>query len=196
MARPKTFNETFSSFFDSFIDESDRGCVIAIGALLDDMLKELLNTHLTRLSGQADFIEGMLDPHSHGMLSKFCSRVKLAVSLGIVEFKFSPPLKAIGKVRNEFAHKSHLRKLERRHVDILVGNLPGDTRDDVRRRLAGLTAFSHNGREWSVIRIEFILASVPLVLALRAAINTDKRRLRIIAKALEPTLMYLPSRKR
>jgi hypothetical protein len=111
MAKQTTFLTTIKSFIFSFIEESDRGCVIAIGALVDDMLRDLLGTHLIRLSGQTKFVDGLLDPNANGMLAKFSSRVKITTALGLVDYKYNASLKAIGKVRNEFTHKLHLQKM-------------------------------------------------------------------------------------
>jgi DNA-binding MltR family transcriptional regulator len=192
-ARPvlKSRWDVFLAIFSLTTKETDRGCIITFNALLDEALEELIKRHLVRMSGGKKLVDTLLDGKSKGALGPFSVRAKVAVAMGILSPEWLNPLLAFGKVRNDFAHHSNVQGLTQQHVDTIAGNLPEVWKTGVREiiRKAEMIPVP----EWSISRTRFTCVAILLVMQLRKYINTDKRRLRLIAKALEQTFfMSLP----
>jgi DNA-binding MltR family transcriptional regulator len=92
---------SISELTQAFEKETDRGCVLAAAAHLDDQLKELL------LAFMADCEEAreLLDSTGAQPLSAFGARAKMAYALGLISACHYADLRTIAKLRNDFAHK-------------------------------------------------------------------------------------------
>ncbi len=186
--------DTVLSVFKLMIKESDRGCVVAAGGFLDEMLEELLRTHLVRMSREETLVDKLLDAKAKGALGSFGVRIKMAVAMGLVAGKHKSSLEKIGEVRNEFSHNPRLNTLERKHISKIHDSLDDLVKECVTKGMDGVKEAITP--EMSEARVQFVLLSSMLVHILWNAISDDKRRLRIIAQALEPTPTCLPRRGR
>lgn len=79
--------------------ESDRGCVLVGGAMLDEILSSLLRGFFVRDSGAT---ETLLGPN--GALSTFSSRINLCRALGLITEPVFRDLERIRTIRNQAAH--------------------------------------------------------------------------------------------
>jgi len=109
----------------SFVTESDRGCVILLGAHVDEFLKEL---HMTFIKSALPVRPNKLFDDlfgKYGPLSTFAARIQLGYAYGLVREGGYGDLERLRKLRNDAAHS---------HEDF--------TFDDcaVRQRVVGLQA--------------------------------------------------------
>jgi len=69
------------------------------------------------------------EQHLENMNLNYTQRVELAQALGLKP-QYGPPLKALGRIRNDFAHKPHTRR-SKEHLNDLYGNLAEEDREIV-----------------------------------------------------------------
>mgnify|MGYP000253238674 CR=1 FL=1 len=80
-------------------EESDRGCVLAAAAFLDDRLSELLKAGFVNDRAVVERVFG-----GNGVLATFSSKIDLALLLGHISKAAHKDLQIIRRIRNEFAH--------------------------------------------------------------------------------------------
>ncbi len=191
---PAWISKALESAIELTKNDSDRGCVIAFGTLFDELVEVLLCTHLVRMSGQEELVRSLLDGKGKGPLGPFSVRVRVAVAMGLLPPELLKPLLAFGNVRNLFGHKYATRELTQHHIDKLLGA----TQPPKKSALLKLFHLFKGMRgdlpsQWSDERMRFTSMALFMVNDLGREINRDKRRLRLIAKALDHTFfMCLP----
>ncbi len=125
-------------------EESDRGCVLTAHIYLDGKLKDILRSHLMRISGRKKLIESLTDDGPSAALGYLSSRALAAVSMGLIDEGTYRALVRLNKIRNDFGHTPQ-RKLLREHVESLVATLPADAKRTAREAISQLE--SKNFRE-------------------------------------------------
>jgi hypothetical protein len=78
--------------------ESDRGVILIIGAMLDELLAELLKNVLDPA------VSGKLLNGSTAPLGSFSARAKMAFAIGVIDVQDYKDIEVIRKVRNAAAH--------------------------------------------------------------------------------------------
>src|SRR3990172_2102627 len=81
--------------------ETERGAAVVAGALLDDLLLQLLAAFL--VDDEPALRELLVNPYAP--LSTFSSRIAAAYTLGLISREERGDLKLIKDIRNEFAHR-------------------------------------------------------------------------------------------
>lgn len=85
---------------NEFAQESDRAAVILSASMLDQVLENILRSHLSATSSTDDD----LFDHANAPLSTFSSRVNMCQRLGLISPKLCRDLHIIRRIRNQFAH--------------------------------------------------------------------------------------------
>lgn len=103
MADEERSLQRFDEFFGDLDKESDRGCVLAAAAILDNYLEVLLRA---RFSQDATVVKRIINPlfKGHGPLASFWSKTQLAYSLNLIPEWMYEDLDRIRELRNKFAH--------------------------------------------------------------------------------------------
>jgi DNA-binding MltR family transcriptional regulator len=83
---------------DHLEHESDRGVILIIGAMLDELLAELLKNVLDPA------VSGKLLNGSTAPLGSFSARAKMAFAIGVIDDQDFKDIEVIRKVRNAAAH--------------------------------------------------------------------------------------------
>ena len=94
------------AFIRGLMDESDRGCVLAGTAFLNDEVEALLRASFCESS---DMLKKTVDPLFKGgnaPLGSFWAKIKLALALELITPSTHDILDRMRELRNEFAHKS------------------------------------------------------------------------------------------
>ena len=82
--------------------DSDRGCALLFGAILDVQVEKLLRSVLLQQKGVVDPLFTYPGP-----LSSFSAKVRMAYSLRLLHHYEYRDLRRIIKIRNRFAHELH-----------------------------------------------------------------------------------------
>jgi len=83
---------------DHLEHESDRGVILIIGAMLDELLAELLKNVLDPA------VSDKLLNGSNAPLGSFSARAKMAFAIGVIDAQHYKDIEVIRKVRNAAAH--------------------------------------------------------------------------------------------
>jgi DNA-binding MltR family transcriptional regulator len=102
-----------------FYDESpDRGIAISLPAIIDDRLTSILK--LVMLDNKK-LLNEFFTPG--GSLSNFGTKINLVYMLGIVDEEVYRDLSVINKIRNKFAHRVDIKRLEQQPIKDLIANM-------------------------------------------------------------------------
>jgi len=116
-----------ANFATSF-DESDKGCVLLIGSMLENALGHLHETSILANVGTTDIFKKLKD--NRGPLSDFYSRINLAFAFRLISKDLFEALHIFRKLRNEAAHcdfnfslrdpgvRKHLEQLEKYYKEL------------------------------------------------------------------------------
>ncbi|HEH9440562.1 TPA: hypothetical protein SIA39_002573 [Aeromonas sobria] len=88
-----------SEFLLEFNKESDRGAVLNAAAVLDDWLKNILESFFVKNKSGSELVSGFNAP-----LGTFAAKVTAAHALGLIEESEYHEITIIRKIRNEFGH--------------------------------------------------------------------------------------------
>ena len=126
--------EDWQGYVGDLQKETQRGAAIVGGALLDDLLLQLIASYL--VDDKLALKELLVNPYSP--LSTFASRIAAAYSLGLITRVERHDLKLIEDIRNEFAHRRPGRAFATDPVATLVAQLqaPDLLPDSLRRAFA------------------------------------------------------------
>lgn len=83
--------------------ETDRGCALVAAAYLDEELEKLLRAFFIDDKKIADALL-----NNESALGSFSSRIKIGLALGLLSRDIYRELELVRKIRNEFAHVSHV----------------------------------------------------------------------------------------
>ncbi len=92
-----------NDFLKEFLTESDRGAALLGGAMLDNLLQQVLTQCFIEEKG---IVKGLFD-NAAGPLSTFSAKTKMAYCLGLISRDEYDNINNIRAIRNEFAHKIH-----------------------------------------------------------------------------------------
>lgn len=93
-------SDELTELFEALMDESDRGVVVILGSLLEDILLERIEREFVSLTKtqRKNLIR------SGGLLSNFDDRINLAHALGLIDQDLVASLQVIKAMRNACAH--------------------------------------------------------------------------------------------
>ena len=99
------------------------------GLQSEDELGAVIRAHLYIESYLIQLIEKLIPDQEHldNMRLNYSQRIDLALALGLIP-RFGPPLRILGKIRNDFAHRLDA-KLSKKHVTDLYGALDQEDRE-------------------------------------------------------------------
>jgi hypothetical protein len=169
----KKVNSEFS--WEELMHDTDRGCLLATAAFLDDILEDRIRGKLHNLSGIGkDDLNFLLTRRPLPPLGSFGVRIVTARALGIIDGNIRSALTSIQDIRNANAHSWRGFKLTDKHVKAITKHF-----DATRRKLVdeGAAAFDlfiekKHGVLAGILarpsreRLAFILACTTLVAAI------------------------------
>ncbi len=104
MKRKTILKEPTNISFRSLCNESDKGCVIIIGSVLDELLGHLHEAYIAKsIYPSRKNIFGTLC-NAYAPLSTFSGKIQLAYAYGLIDEGDYKDLELIRKLRNEAAH--------------------------------------------------------------------------------------------
>jgi DNA-binding MltR family transcriptional regulator len=122
-------------FFDSLKRESDRGCALVAGQMLDNALEELLRKAMSADDwARKDCVEGLFA----GMapLGTFSAKILACGALGLIDEELATDVDTIRKIRNNFGHSTHVATFDDpstsalvRNLKLIAGSFPPDMKD-------------------------------------------------------------------
>jgi DNA-binding MltR family transcriptional regulator len=120
--------------FRSLFKESDRGCVLIAGTLLEETLRKLHEAHIatTIWPARKNVFKGL--SQTHAPLSTFAAVIKIAFAYGLISAEDYEDLELIRGLRNEAAHTIYDFSFEDHGVQEMVMRLKADER--IRRKAA------------------------------------------------------------
>ena len=118
------------------LEESDRGCVLAGAALLEERLEEIFASQFTKTKIPKKTREAIFN--ANGPLSTFSAKIKMAYGIGYIDKDLFQDLEMLRKIRNKLAHSSQLidfledanvrNQIESlRYAKLFESKLPGGT---------------------------------------------------------------------
>lgn len=123
MKRKTLLKEPASISYRSLCDESDKGCVIIIGSILDELLGQLHEAHIaTSIYPSRKDIFGTLC-NSFAPLSTFSGRIRLAYAYGLIDEGDYKDLELVRKLRNEAAHTLYDFNLQNAGAKSIISRL-------------------------------------------------------------------------
>jgi DNA-binding MltR family transcriptional regulator len=102
---PATFNSpkmARKTKHTDLVEESDRGCVLAAAAMLEESLEKIFCAIFESQRASKTVQNSLFD--SNGPLATFSAKIKLAYALGLISSDAYEDLERIRKLRNEAAH--------------------------------------------------------------------------------------------
>jgi hypothetical protein len=123
-------------FLTVFPKETDRGCALLGGIIIENLLEKLLRKAMVSTI-KDELFEG------YGPLNTFSAKIELAYGFGLISKNEKLDLHAIRKIRNEFAHSddysltfdsrpinSYVQKMKLREATLLNNEKPSLLRHD------------------------------------------------------------------
>lgn len=112
----------------SLIEESDKGCVIIIGSILQETLRQLHEAHIAANTHpkKVKIFEDLT--RIHAPLSSFAGLIQIAYAYNLLSYKDFQDLEIIRRLRNEAAHCFWDFSLEDSGVQNLVMQLAAASR--------------------------------------------------------------------
>ena len=94
-----SFRENYSEIVDVLVEESDRGAIILVGGVIEDLLSDRIIERLPNGNSQRDDLL-----RQGGLLNSFQSKVTMALALGLIDEATVDSLDIIRQLRNACAH--------------------------------------------------------------------------------------------
>ena len=111
--------------------ESDRAAVILAASLIDNTLREFLQSHLVPTpSARDELFDGPNAP-----LATFSGKIAIAYRLGLISSRFSRDLHLLRRIRNAFAHNIHGCSFEEGRVKARVAELYSGLNDEMKKMM-------------------------------------------------------------
>jgi hypothetical protein len=111
--------DQLSQFLNVLNAETERGLPITAGAMLDEVLAEILRAFMADNAETTRLLKGFNAP-----LGMFASRISACYALALIGEDEFQELSTIRKIRNNFAHTWKPKTFEDNSVIDLCGNLP------------------------------------------------------------------------
>ncbi len=114
--------------YRSLYKESDKGCVLIVGTILEEHLRQLHEAHIAAhtTSAKKNIFKDLCQPHAP--LSTFSSVIKIAFAYGLIPTDDYEELEIVRRLRNEAAHTICDFSLEDDGIKDLVLRLRADER--------------------------------------------------------------------
>lgn len=104
--------DDIKEFFD---DSPDRGIAISLPAIIDNRLTSILKAGMR---DDEKLLNELFQPS--GALGNFKTKINLAYMLGLVDKEFYQDLLAVNKIRNYFAHRLEIKRLEQHPISAWI----------------------------------------------------------------------------
>lgn len=122
MTQKKNLEEAdlFVKVFDSLKSESDRGCVLVVASLIENILEEQIVARLSPKIGKSD---ELLSKASNSAISSFSSKINLAYRLGLIPLSERAIYHQLRELRNVCAHHVEQQNFEQNHFKDRTKNI-------------------------------------------------------------------------
>lgn len=111
---------SFSEIADSLQKESDRGCVLVVGALLENALEE----HITaRLIPKANKDDELMSRSSNSPIFSFSAKINLAYRVGLITANERKIYHQLRELRNVCAHQIDQQDFDKLHFKDRLKNI-------------------------------------------------------------------------
>jgi DNA-binding MltR family transcriptional regulator len=101
--------------------ESDRGYLLIMSAMLDEVLRLLLRNFMLNNEREKGFKDKLFE--NDGPLSTFSSRIRVAFGLGLLDPDLYADLQIFREIRNQFAHQFQAISFETSSIRDRIHNL-------------------------------------------------------------------------
>jgi len=129
--------DQLSQFLSVLNAETERGLPITAGAMLDEVLGEVLKAFMAENAETARLLNGFNAP-----LGTFAARISACYALALIGEDEFQELETIRKIRNKFAHGWKPRAFEDNSISYLCGNLPWRGPDEYEDNASPRSRFS------------------------------------------------------
>jgi hypothetical protein len=111
---------TFSEMAESLQKESDRGCVLVVGALLENVLEE----HITaRLIPKANKDDELMSRSNNSPINSFSAKINLAYRVGLIAANERKIYHQLRELRNVCAHQIEQQDFDKLHFRDRIKNI-------------------------------------------------------------------------
>lgn len=116
--------ERFAALLESLKAESDRGCVLVVGSLVEKVLENQISRRLLPKLGKEDELMGRSGNHP---ISEFSAKINLAYRLGIVTKNERSIYHQLRELRNVCAHHINRQDFSAHHFKDRTKNIIGES---------------------------------------------------------------------
>jgi DNA-binding MltR family transcriptional regulator len=149
--------------FGTLMKESDKGCVLIMGSILEELLSQFHKVYIAKTTNEARGIfKSLSSPYAP--LSTFAGKIQLAYAYGLIPYENYEDLEIIRALRNEAAHCTFNFSLKNTGVFAKVKRMKmcADTRTEPL-----LVQLSKVKNEILKAKIQFLLKGLALCCILR-----------------------------
>jgi hypothetical protein len=137
---------------ESFLNESDKGCVISVASVLEETLRRVHEAHIAATVPDAKTSYSALFESPYAPLASFNGVIELGYAYGLISTEDYRDLNVVRKIRNEAAHSLVEFSLDDRGVKSLVGRLKAVERH--RGKVAGIAVVAAKESKLTVEQVE------------------------------------------
>jgi len=107
---------------DPLLRESDRGCVLILGADIENILAKMLKEMFQALGDLSSNEEKRIFDHT-GPLGNFASKISLAKAVGVIDKNLHDDIQKLRRIRNMAAHESDSFSLSNDNVRQITSSM-------------------------------------------------------------------------
>jgi DNA-binding MltR family transcriptional regulator len=109
------WTEALDDIKEFFDDSPDRGIAISLPAIIDNRLTSILKAIMLP---EEKLLNELFQPS--GAFGNFKTKISLVYMLGLINKQFYQDLSAINKIRNYFAHRLEVKRLDQPPIDAWI----------------------------------------------------------------------------
>ena len=125
----KSFLEEFPRVFESLRKESDRGCVLVVGALLENALEVQINARLLPKAVKEKDSDELMSRSANSPISSFSAKINLAYRLGIFPLHERKIYHHLRELRNVCAHHIDTQNFDNNHFKDRIKNMINESEE-------------------------------------------------------------------
>jgi len=126
----------FNDVFESLHAESDRGCVLVVGSLVENAIEGQISARLILPTGKTD---ELMSRSNNSPISTFSAKIDLAYRLGIFPANERKIYHQLRELRNTCAHQVNQQDFDKAHFKDRIKNIIEESNvlwDIMRRKIA------------------------------------------------------------
>ena len=184
----KTESENFTMAFQQILEDlsqkNDEKCVLVVGRLIDDFLKEGIEARLQPEISKQDSV-------SRNLKSNFAFKIDMAYRIGLIPLKEANVYHQLREIRNRCAHEVEDQNFEKEHFKARMINIIKDSKeiwDSMAQQLADINT---NSAEAFVERLGWRVAFDLLFSLILAHKKVSKDRVYQVSRLYDSPLLRL-----